>query len=131
MKPRLAHASFAELARRRLSSLPPGPPPRELQQATVDFIEAVVSRSFRAAQAANAVIARYGRPEPPLSPAEVARRAQRHKALVDWVCALRALAEEGARGIVRPQPTTEQLAEARAGLDRFRCRLAGGEERRP
>jgi hypothetical protein len=54
MKPRLA----AELARRRLRSQPPGPPPAELQQAKVDFVEAVISRNYSAAQAANAVIAR-------------------------------------------------------------------------
>jgi hypothetical protein len=37
MKPLL----FANMARRRLGSLPPGPPTPELQQAKVDFIEAV------------------------------------------------------------------------------------------
>ena len=47
-------ASFPELARRRLVSLP-GPPTPELQQAKADFIEAVISRKYRAAQAANAL----------------------------------------------------------------------------
>ena len=93
---------FADLARRRLRSQPPGPPPAELQQAKVDFVEAVISRNYRAAQAANAVIARYARPEPPLSAAERERRDQRHSALVNWLCALRELREEEARGVVRP-----------------------------
>jgi hypothetical protein len=70
-------ASFAELASRRLGSLPPGPPPPELQQAKVDFIEAVISRNYRAAQAAYAVIAQYGRPEPPPPAAVVSDQAMK------------------------------------------------------
>ena len=127
MKPLL----FAELARRRLGALPPGPPPAELQQAKVDFIEAVISRNYRAAEAAHAVIARYARPEPPLSTAERARREQRHSALVAWVAALRELREEEARGIVRLPPTPEQLVEAKALKDRFRRWLAGGDGELP
>jgi hypothetical protein len=46
-------ASFAGLARRRLGSLPPGAPTAELQHAKADFIEAVISRNYRAAQAAS------------------------------------------------------------------------------
>jgi hypothetical protein len=102
MKPHL----FTDLARRRLRSLPPGPPPAELQQAHADFFEALISRNHRAAHAAHAVIARYARPEPPLSVAERAKRDQRTKALLKWVCALRELREEEARGVVRPSPVT-------------------------
>jgi hypothetical protein len=75
-------ASFADLARRRLGSLPPGAPTAELQQAKADFIEAVISRNYRAAWAANAVIARSGRPEPAPAPAERAKRERRHEAEV-------------------------------------------------
>jgi hypothetical protein len=127
MRRHLVKASFADLARRRLGSLPPGPPPPELQQAKADFIEAVISRNFRAAQAANAVISRYARPEPPPSPAERAKRERRFKALVEWVGALRELREEEARGIVRPSPTAEQMVEARVVAERFRRWLAGDE----
>jgi hypothetical protein len=76
MKPLL----FAGMARRRLRTLPPGPPPPELLQAKADFIEAVISRNYRAAKAANAVIARCSRPEPPPSSAERAKRERRYKA---------------------------------------------------
>jgi hypothetical protein len=110
---------FAELARRRLRSQPLGPPPPELQQAKVDFIEAVINRNYSAAQAANAVIARYARPELPLSAAERAKRDQRHSALVAWVVALRELRDEEARGAVGLPPTPEQLVESRAVLDRL------------
>jgi len=120
-------ASFANLARRRLRTLPPGPPTAELQQAKADFIEAVISRNYRAAQAAHAVIAQYARPEPPLSATE---RERRYKAVVEWVHALRELREEETRGIVRPPSTPEQVAEARAGLERFKRLLASDEEPR-
>jgi hypothetical protein len=120
MKPRL----FADLARRRLKALPAGPPTAALQQAKVDFIEALISRNYRGAQAANAVIACYGRPEPPLSAAERAKREERHRSLVTWVGALRELREEEARGIVRPPPQPGQVAEARALVERFRRLLA-------
>jgi hypothetical protein len=110
MKPLL----FADLARRRLRTLPAGPPTPELLQAKADFIEAVIGRNYRAAQAANAVIARYSRPEPPPSPAERAKRERRYKTLVQWIVALRELREEEARGTVRPPATLEQQAEARA-----------------
>jgi hypothetical protein len=126
MKPRL----FADLARRRLEALPAGPPTAVLQQAKVDFIEALISRNYRAAQSANAVIACYGRPEPPLSAAGRAKREQRHRSLLEWVGALRELREEEARGIVRSPPQPEQI-EARAVAERFRRWLAGDDSAFP
>jgi hypothetical protein len=128
MKPRL----FADLARCRLRTPPPGPPTAELQQAKVDFIEALISRNYRAAQAANAVIARYARPEPPLPVAERERRARRLSALVTYVCALRELREEEARGLVRPPPTPEQLVVSKAVLNRWLAGYDGvGQEEGP
>jgi len=91
----------------------------------VDFFEAVISRNHSAATAAYALIARYARPEPPFSAAEREKRDQRHSALVNWLCALRELREEEARGIVRPPPTQRQVVEAKALMDRFRRWLAG------
>src|SRR5216684_3071576 len=41
-------------------------------------------------------------PGPPPAAAERERRDQRHSALVNWLCALRELREEEARGVVRP-----------------------------
>jgi hypothetical protein len=127
MKPLL----FADLAPRRLQTLPPGPPSPELLQAKGDFMEAVISRNYRAAQAANAVIARYARPEPPPSAVERAKREQRYKALVAWIVALRELREEEARGIVRPPPQPGQVVEAKAVMDRFRRWLAGDDSAGP
>ena len=82
---------FAGLARRRLQSMPAEPPSPEQQEAKVAFFEAVVSRSYRDAQAAYRVIARYARPEPPISAAERAKRALRTKALLKWIDAMREL----------------------------------------
>ena len=70
-------------------------------------------------------------PEPPLSVAERAKRDQRTSVLLKWVCALRELREEEARGIVRPLPTQEQPVEAKALMDRFRRWLAGDDGELP
>jgi hypothetical protein len=62
--------------------LPSPPAPAELQQAKVDFFEALVNRDQRAARAASTVMARYSRPERRLSPAEAEKRAPRMRFLV-------------------------------------------------
>ena len=118
-------SSFPELARRRLRVLPPGPPPPELEQAKLDFWEAVISRNYRASQAACEVIARHARPERPLSAAERAKRELRNRALCNFVDKVRELRDEDERGVVRPPATPEQVAAARAELARFRRWLDG------
>jgi hypothetical protein len=123
--------TLAELARRRLQSLPPGLPPEELQQAKTDFFEAVVRGNHRAAQAAHVIITRYARPEPPLSAAERAKRDLRTQALAKWVCALRDLREDEARGVVRPPLQPEQVAQAKDVVNRFRRWLAGDDSAGP
>ena len=79
---------FAGLARRRLQSMPAEPPSPEQQEANGAFLEALVSRNCRDAQAAYRVIARYARPEPPISAAERAKRDLRTKALLKWIDAV-------------------------------------------
>ena len=111
--------------------MPPEPPSPELRQAWVDFIEALISRNHSAAHAAHAVIARYARPEPPLSAAEQAKRDQRTKFVVKWVCALRERREEETRGVVRPPLTPEQLDEAKPVMDRLRRWFAGDDSAGP
>ena len=122
---------FAGLARRRLQSMPAEPPSPELQEANAAFIEALVSRSSRDAQAAYRVIARYARPEPPISAAERAKRDLRTKALVKLIVALRERREQDARGVVRPPPEPEQQVQAKATMERFRRWLAGDDSAGP
>ena len=122
---------FAGLARRRLQSMPAEPPSPELQEANAAFIEALVSRSSRDAQAAYRVIARYARPEPPILAAERAKRDLRTKALLKWIDAMRELREQDAWGVVRPPPEPEQLVQARATMERFRRWLAGDDSAGP
>ena len=118
---------FAGLARRRLQSMPAERPSPELQEAKVAFFEAVVSRSYRDAQAAYRVISRYVRPEPRVSATERAKRNQRTSALVKWICALREQREADARGVVRHPLEPEQLIEANAVMVRF-CRWLAGDD---
>ena len=124
-------ASFPELARRRLRVLPPGPPSAELQQANIDFWEAVISRKYRAMQTAYEVIARHARPERPLSAAERAKREGRNAALFNFIDKVRELRDEDERGVVRPPATPEQVAAARAELARFRRWLDGDDSAGP
>ena len=77
------------------------------------------------------VIARYARPEPPVSTAERAKRVLRTKALLKWIDATRELREQDARGVVRPPLEPEQLVEATAVMERFRRWLAGDDSAGP
>ena len=124
-------ASLAQLARRRMAALPPGPPHPALQEAKVAFFEALVNRDHAALKAAQATMARYSRPEPPMSPAQraaaAAKFAPRLRFLSKWVVALRERREEEARGVVFPQPTPEEEAESRALGERF-ARWVGGDD---
>lgn len=63
-------ASLAQLARRRLAVLPPGPPHPALQEAKVAFFEAMVNRDHAAMKAARATMDRYAQPGPTKTPAE-------------------------------------------------------------
>jgi hypothetical protein len=123
--------ALAELARRRLRSLPSPPAPAELQQAKVAFFEALVNRDQRAARDASAVMARYSRPERRLSPAEAEKRAPRMRFLVKWLGALRERRDEEARGIVHARPTPEQEAEAKMVMERLTRWMAGDESAGP
>jgi hypothetical protein len=84
-----------------MQALPPGPEPAELMQAKVAFFEALVDRNQRGAREAYAVLARYERPEPPPTRAELDKRQQRVRALAKWVEALRERRDEERRGIFR------------------------------
>ena len=85
----------------------------------------MVSRNCRDAQAAYRVIARYARPEPPISAAERAKRDRRTSVLVKWIVALREQREAEAQGVVRPPLEPAQMVEADAVVERFRRWLAG------
>ena len=122
---------LAGLARGRLQSMPALPPSPELQEANAAFVEALITRSSRDAHAAYRVIARYARPEPPISTAERAKRELRTKALLKWIGAIRERREQDARGVVRPPPKPEQEAEAKATMERFRRWLAGDDSAGP
>ena len=111
-----------------MPALPPSP---ELQEANAAFVEALITRSSRDAHAAYSVIARYARPEPPVSTAERAKRELRTKALLKWIDAIRERREQDARGVVRPPPKPEQEAEAKATMERFRRWLAGDDSAGP
>ena len=99
-------ASLAQLAKRRLAVLPPGPPHPALLQAKVDFFEGIVNQDQAAVKEARAVMDRYARPEPRTSPAEraaaAAKFAPRLRFLSKWVVALRERRAEEARGVVHP-----------------------------
>lgn len=124
-------SSLAQLARQRLAVLPPAPPSAAVQQAKVDFFEALVARNNVAAKAAMSIIQRHARPGPELSPAERAKRSQRVRVLAALVVELRKRREEDARGVVRPDPTPEEIDEGRALADRFTRWMSGDESAGP
>ena len=100
-------------------------------QAKVDFFEALVSRNAVEAKRAFAVMAPYARSAPRLTPAAQAKQDKRTAALVKVVGALRERRDEEARGVVYPQPTPEQRAEAKSVLDRFTRWRAGDDSAGP
>lgn len=112
-------ASFADLARRRLATLPHGPPSPGAEQAKADFIEAFINRDQRAARAACELMSTDSRPPPPLSAAERAKREPRYNAFLNFLSIMRQLRDEEKLGIVRPPPTPEQQAEGKVWLDQY------------
>jgi len=114
-----------------MQAMPPGPEPAALTQAKLAFFEALVDRNQRGAREAHAVFARYKRPEPRLTGAELAKREQRTRALVKWVEALRERRDEEKRGIFRPAPTPEEQREATAVAERFGRWLRGDDSAGP
>ena len=116
---------LAEAARQRLHCRPAVVESPAVLQAKLDFFEAVVSRNAVEAKRAFAVMAPYARSAPRLTPAAQAKQDKRTAALVKLVGALRERRDEEARGVVYPQPTPEQQAEAKSVLDRFKLWLAG------
>ena len=124
-------SSLAQLARKRLAVLPPAPQSPAVQQAKVDFFEALVARNTHAAKAAMDIIRRHARPGPELSPAERAKRSQRVRVLAAYVVELRKRREEDARGVVRPVPTPEEVAETNALGERFGRWMAGDDSAGP
>ena len=124
-------ATFAELARRRVRLLPLPPETEELQQAKLDFFNALVDRNQREAHRARAVMDRYARPERPQTDAERVKSEPRVRAVARLIREMRDLRDEEARGIVRPQPTPEQQAEAEATKARFKRWMAGDDSAGP
>ena len=118
---------LAEVARQRLHCRPAAAESPAVLQAKVDFFEALVSRNAVEAKRAFAVIASYARSAPRL----LAKQDRRTAALVKLVGALRERRDEEARGVVYPQPTSEQRAEAKSVLDRFKRWLAGDDSAGP
>ena len=112
---------LAEAARQRLQYRPAAVESPAVLQANLDFFEAVVSRNAVEAKRAFAVMAPYARSVPRLTPAAQAKQDKRTAALVKLVGALRERRDEEARGVVYPQPTPEQRAEAKSVLDRFKA----------
>ena len=137
-------ASLAQLARRRLAVLPPGPPHPEVQEAKVAFFEAKVNRDLAARKAAKATMNRYARTEPTKTPAEraaaSAKFAPRLRLLSKWILALRERREEAS--LEAPRPKVSKVSRGPLGgaaahcVDQSRCAqrstsLKRGSERKP
>ena len=123
--------SLAQIARRRLAVLPPGPPHAALLQAKADFFDALVNRDQAALKAAQATMERYSRPEPPLSPAgraaAAAKFAPRLRFLSRCVVTVRERLAEEARGVVHPEATPEELGAGKILAARV-TRWLGGDD---
>ena len=122
------HRTLAEGARARLAGLRrAGVDPGVVQQAKVDFFNALVDRNQAAAKRASAVLSAASPAAPALSPFAHARLQQRTELLAKWFCALRERREEEARGITRPEAvrSPEEEEQGREVLGRFKRWLAG------
>jgi hypothetical protein len=126
------HRTLAEGARARLAGLRrQGIDPAVVQQAKVDFFNALVDRNPAEAKRASAVLSAASPPGPALSPSARARMRPRTAALAKWVWALRERRDQEARGVVYPPPTPEQQAAGRDVAARFKRWLAGDDSAGP